>query len=189
MLKVTIPATKLYDEKRNLFINTKEQTLQLEHSLISISKWESKWCVPFFGKTKDDHKTAEQSIDYIRCMTITQNVDDDVYYALQSHPAIVKEITSYIAAPMTATWIREDPNKTGHREIVTSELIYYWMLSYGIPLECEKWHLNRLMMLIRVFNAKNNSNSTNGPKGMSRESAAARRNLNRQRQAAARSRR
>lgn len=187
MLKITIPATKLYDEKRNLFISTKEQTLQLEHSLISVSKWESKWCIPFFGKTKDDKKTQEQSLDYIRCMTITQNVDDDTYYAIQHYPNIVKAITEYIAAPMTATWIREDPNKTGVREIVTSELIYYWMLSYGIPLECEKWHLNRLMMLIRVFNAKNNS-SSNGSKGFSRESAAARRNLNKQRRAAAHSR-
>ena len=124
--------------------------MQLEHSLVSLSKWESKWHKAFLTKTE---KTEEEMRDYIRCMTITQNVDPDVYKYL-SHGNIA-EIRQYIDDPMTATYISDDKNSKGGRETVTSELIYYWMISLNIPDRFEKWHLNRLMTLIKVCNVKN----------------------------------
>ena len=150
MLKITIPAMELWDESREEFVNIKEQTLSLEHSLVSLSKWESKWCKPFVSKQE---KTREETIDYIKCMTLTQNVNDDVYNYLTSEN--IKEINSYIDAPMTATWFSESKNKTINREQITSELIYYWMIALGIPFECQKWHLNRLITLIQGCNVKN----------------------------------
>lgn len=150
MLTITIPSVEMYDEETETFVSSKEQTLQLEHSLVSLSKWESKWCKAFLTK---EEKTLEETKDYIRCMTITQNVDPNVYNALtQSN---VEEINNYIAAPMTATTFFEDGQKGRNNEIVTSELIYYWMISFNIPMECQKWHLNRLLTLIRVCNVKN----------------------------------
>lgn len=150
MLTITIPSQELYDEKTNTFSSTKERTLQLEHSLVSLSKWESKWCKPFLNKTD---KTLPETIDYIRCMTITQNVDPNVYnFLTQSN---IEEINKYISAPMTATTFYEDPQGTGKKETVTSELIYYWMITLNIPMECQKWHLNKLLTLIRVCNVKN----------------------------------
>lgn len=150
MLHITIPATELWDEANEEFKTTKEITLQLEHSLVSLSKWESKWCKPFLS---DDPKSDEEILDYIKCMTITQNVDSDVYNYLS--PRNKKEIDDYIKAPMTATWFRKDNSKGPNREVITSEVIYYYMFAFGIPIECQKWHLNRLMTLIRVCDAKN----------------------------------
>ena len=150
MLCITIPATERWDESRQVFVNTKEQKLQLEHSLISLSKWESKWCKPFLSK-KD--KTFEETIDYIRCMTLTSNVDPNIYYCLTNEN--IREINNYIDAPMTATFFAEERAGGVNREITTSELIYYWMISHNIPFECQKWHLNRLLTLIRVCNVKN----------------------------------
>ena len=149
LLHVTIPAFEKYDESTNTFTYVKEQKLALEHSLVSLSKWESKWKKPFISK---DPKSKEESIDYVRCMTTNKNVNPDVYYNIPDH--IFKEIEEYISDPMTATWIRESP-QGGARQIITSELIYYWMVSYQIPFECQKWHLNRLIMLIRVCDEKN----------------------------------
>ena len=155
MLRITVPAveeSELWDEATETFVKNpgvKEQTLQLEHSLISISKWESKWCKPFISK---DEKTDEETIDYIRCMTINQNVDPSVYDHLTTDN--LKDIRDYINAPMTATTVREIKSNNS-KEIVTSELIYYWMISLQIPVEFDKWHLNRLMTLIKVFNVKN----------------------------------
>ena len=157
LLHVTIPSCEKYDEKTNTFINTKEQELSLEHSLVSISKWESKWKKPFISR---DPKTAEESIDYVRCMTTNRNVDPEVYYNIP--PNVYKQIEEYIDDPMTATWIKET-KRPGGRQIITSELIYYWMVSYRIPFECQKWHLNRLLMLIRVCDEKNKD-----PKKMSK---------------------
>lgn len=150
MLLITIPATELWDEHKQEFIYTKGQTLQLEHSLVSLSKWESKWCKPFLSKHR---KTHEETIDYIKCMTVTQNVKPDVYECLSREN--IRAIDEYINAPMTATTVSDDKNDKHNREIITAELIYYWMFSFGIPKDCEKWHINRLITLIKVFSAKN----------------------------------
>ena len=151
MLRITIPATELWDESKEEFINIKEQTLQLEHSLVSLSKWESKWCKPFLGK---DEKTDEEAIDYIRCMTITQNVDPIIYNFIPND--IREQISKYINAQMTATWFNDErKGGPGSSEQITSELVYYWMISFNIPFECQKWHLNRLLTLIRICNVKN----------------------------------
>ena len=149
MLKITVPGLELYDEEKNEFINYKDQTLQLEHSLVSISKWEAKWHKPFLS---DEDKTLEEIIDYIKCMTITQNVKSDVYDRLTSDN--IQTINDYIQDSMTATTFSDD-KKTGKKEIVTSEIIYYWMVTYNIPMECQKWHLNRLLTLVKVCTIKN----------------------------------
>ena len=164
MLQITIPASEAWDSKKEEFIITeKEQVLQLEHSLVSISKWESKWHKPFLGK---EEKTAEETMDYIKCMTITQNVKPEVYNRLSS--ANIKTINDYITNSMTATVFYND-NQGGNRERVTSEVIYYWMISLNIPMECQKWHLNRLLTLIRVCSIKNAP-----PKKMSKKETASR---------------
>ena len=151
MLQITIPSTELWDERKEEFVYTKEKTLQLEHSLVSLSKWESKWNKAFLSSKE---KTTEEIVDYIRCMTITQNVDPDVYNHLTNN--IIQQIYDYINAPMTATVFSDNGKRSGgSRETVTSELIYYWMISLNIPFECQKWHLNRLLTLIRVCEIKN----------------------------------
>ena len=149
MLSITIPATEYYDEVNDSFVNIKEQVLTLEHSLVSISKWEAKWHVPFLSSTS---MTDEQTIDYIRCMTITKNVDPLVYYGLTYEN--IKTVSEYIADPMTATTINEHSKAPG-RGIVTSEQIYYWMIALNIPYEFERWHLNRLLTLIKICNIEN----------------------------------
>ena len=151
MLQITIPAIELWDEQKEEFITSvKEQTLQLEHSLISISKWESKWHKPFLSK---ETKTREQTLDYIKCMTITKNVEDSVYSRLSN--SNIDDINDYIDDPMTATTFSNISNNSNRKETTTSELIYYWMISYNIPMECQKWHLNRLLTLIRICDVKN----------------------------------
>lgn len=150
MLQITVPGVELYDEKNEEFVYLKEQTLQLEHSLVSLSKWEAKWHKPFISKTD---KTDEEVRDYVKCMTITQNVDPSVYARLTKRN--YDEIETYINAPMTATTFREGRLGKKSGGVVTNEIIYYWMGSLGIWKECEKWHLNRLLTLIRVFNEKN----------------------------------
>lgn len=159
MLQITIPGTELWDENLEQFVYTKDETLQLEHSLISLSKWESKWCKVFLSK---EEKTTEETIDYIKCMTITPRVDPSVYDRLTQDN--IKQIQEYIAAPMTATYFSKEAGGKVNREQVTSELIYYWMIAMQIPFECEKWHLNRLLTLIRVCNIKNQP-----PKKMSKK--------------------
>lgn len=156
MLQIVIPAREageLWDEGKLEFIPIsaqKEQILQLEHSLVSLSKWESKWCKPFFS---NQEKTSEEIIDYIKCMTINPNIKQEAYDRLTQEN--IAQISKYIEAPMTATTFYEDRNKRGSREIVTSELIYYWMIALNIPFECQKWHINRLLTLIKVCNLKN----------------------------------
>lgn len=154
MLRLVVPGREWFDETNELFMRHKDVVLTLEHSLLSISKWEAKWKVPFLETSKEG-KTREQSIDYIRCMTINQNVDPLVYYSIT--PDLTKRINDYIGDPMTATFINRRQRKipTGKKEPITSELIYYWMVSYQIPFECQKWHLNRLLTLIDVFTFKN----------------------------------
>lgn len=156
MLQITIPAREWYDEEKEEFITTKEQTLQLEHSLMSLSKWESKWKKPFLDEAAE--KTYEETLDYIRCMTITQNVDPLSYHAIDRE--MMETISKYIGDDMTATWItqKQGAQRRKASEVVTSELIYYWMVAHQIPFDpCQKWHLNRLIMLIQVCNEKNQS--------------------------------
>lgn len=174
MLQITVPETEYFNEATDEFSQIPACTIQLEHSLISISKWESKWCKPFLGK---DDKTEEEVRDYIRCMTITQHVDPMVYLAIPLSE--IERIKAYIHAPMTATWFRDDKRNGPNRRVITSELIYYWMISNQIPFECEKWHLNRLMTLIRICGEKNQPQ-----KKMSKKQAAAQqRSLNAARRA------
>lgn len=154
MLQLTIPANEVWDEEKQEFVYIKEQTLRLEHSLVSLSKWESKWCKPFYAT---EEKTYEETIDYIKCMTLNQHIDPDVYRYLTNQN--IKDINEYIAAPMTATTF-SDNRRGGPREQITSELIYYWMIELKIPVEFQKWHLNRLLKLIEVCNFKNNPNKS-----------------------------
>lgn len=150
MLQITVHANELFDEKTNEFILIEEQTLKLEHSLVSLSKWESKWCKPFLTKQE---KTHEETIDYIKCMTLTQNVNPLIYECLSNDN--IRKINEYIEAPMTATFFSNSERGKNSREIITSELIYYWMIALNIPFECQKWHLARLLTLIRVCEIKN----------------------------------
>lgn len=150
MISIIIPSSEDWDEVNQQFVSTKEQHLRLEHSLVSISKWESKWHKPFYSnKTKTD----EEIIDYVRCMTLTQNVSPDVYWHLTKEN--MDAIVEYIEDPMTATTFTQKNPHGGNGEGVTSELIYYWMITLGIPFECQKWNINRLLTLIRVCNVKN----------------------------------
>lgn len=151
MLQITIPSVEKWDEVNQEFIYIKGRTICLEHSLVSLSKWESKWCKPFLTT---ENKTVEETIDYIKCMTITQNVPEEVYDNITN--GNIAEVSAYIESPMTATTFSE--NRTGGRnnEVITSEIIYYWMIALNIPFECQKWHLNKLLTLIRVCNIKNN---------------------------------
>lgn len=151
MLTVTIPETELFDDVKGLFFTVKATTIRIEHSLVSVSKWESKWKKPFLDRSKP--KTLEESIDYVRCMTTTQNVDPMAYYALT--PENMSEINKYIDTEQTATWFSNVPGTPPSREIVTSEIIYYQMIAYGVPFECQKWHLSRLLTLLRVCEIKN----------------------------------
>lgn len=149
MLTIKIPDREWFNDVTQEFITVKGTTLQLEHSLVSLSKWEAKWNIPFLSK---DEKTIEQTLDYIRCMTITQNVNPMVYEQLSEEN--IEQINNYINTSKTATTFNNLDHKSS-REIVTSELIYYWMIALNVPMECQKWHLNRLLTLIRVCNAKN----------------------------------
>lgn len=152
MLQINIPIVdEQWNEEKQEFIDAKEQTLCLEHSLVSLSKWESKWCKPFLSS----EKTNEEIMDYIKFMTLNKNVDPSVYNRLTSKN--INQIIEYINAPMTATTFSKSTNEKRSREIVTSELIYYWMIAFNIPFECQKWHINRLITLIRVCEIKNSS--------------------------------
>ncbi len=178
MLTIIVPSQEFFNEETETFFQTNEYTLKLEHSLLSISKWESQYHKPFLSRNKDDVHTPKEMLDYIKCMTLNTNVPSMVYDILTNDNLL--EINDYIKNPMTATTIRKMPNS--NNQIITSELIYYWMTAFNIPFECEKWHFNRLIMLIRVCNAM-----TNPPKN-SRPDMAARRNLNESRLAAAKRR-
>lgn len=151
MLQIIVPGREMIDEKTSEFISTKDTALRLEHSLVSISKWEAKWKKPFLD-TKNK-KSVEESIDYIRCMTLNQNVDPAIYYNLTKEN--FEQINEYIESERTATWFSNNGLKKPNLEIVTSELIYYWMTAHNIPFECQKWHLSRLLTLIQICNVKN----------------------------------
>lgn len=160
MLHIDIPGRECWDDDKQEFVVTKPFSLSLEHSLVSVSKWEAKWQRSFMSKPP---KTIEEVSDYVKCMTLTQNVPAETYACLTKEN--LDAINKYIEAPMTATTFNDFGKKgaTGSRQVITSELIYFWMITYGIPFECQKWHLNRLMTLIRVCAVKNAP-----PKKMSR---------------------
>jgi hypothetical protein len=158
MLHINVPGREFFNEKSQEFITIPGASLALEHSLVSISKWESKWHKPFLDSTE---KTQEEVLDYIKCMTLTQNVNPDTYSILTTEN--MSDINSYINDSMTATTFTESKTASHKKEVVTSELVYYWMIALQIPFECQKWHINRLLTLIRVCNIKNQS-----PKKMSK---------------------
>lgn len=160
MLSIHIDQVELFNEQTNEFFYLKPIVLKLEHSLISISKWEAKWHKPF----ADSQKTDAEMRDYIRCMTLNGDLHP-AYYSMLSKEDITK-IKDYINDEMTATTFRINGQQKGRapsKKTITSELIYYWMITLNIPFECEKWHLNRLLTLIRVCNVENS------PKKMSKK--------------------
>ena len=165
MLQILVPiSTEGWDEEKQEFVEPKYKALQLEHSLVSVSKWESKWHKSFLSRKE---KTNEEIMDYIKCMTLTKNVDDETYNKLSMEN--IRSINEYIENPMTATYFSEDNNGKKSNDVITSELIYYWMIALQIPVEFEKWHLNRLLTLIRVCEVKNQP-----PKKMSRSQVMSR---------------
>ena len=151
MLQIDIPLTaEGWDEEKEEFVEPIYQTLELEHSLASLAKWESKWCKSFI-ESKD--KTEEEVLDYIKLMTLTPNVDPDIFNMLTKEN--VEQINDYINAPMTATTFKESRGGKRNNEFVTAETIYHWMASLQIPFDRENWHLNRLITLLRVSSVKN----------------------------------
>ena len=146
MLEITVAPREYYDEVNNQFITVPEQKLVLEHSLISLSKWESKWHKVFLS---EEARTREQQLDYIRCMTVNKTVNPMAYYGLTNKQ--LAEIEAYIEDPMTATWFA-DEKRLGKKKVITNEVIYSWMVDLAIPVEFERWHLNRLITLVRVLN-------------------------------------
>jgi hypothetical protein len=163
MLKIIVPGEEHFDEKSQVFVTVGDTTLELEHSLVSLSKWESFYEKPFLGK----EKTTEETLAYIKFMTLSQDVPEEVYTKLSR--SNLEDIQKYLDAKMTATWFSDKTNAPQSRDVITAELIYYWMTIFQIPFECENWHLNRLFTLIRVCNIKQSK-----PKKMSRSEIAAR---------------
>ena len=153
MLKIVVPAWEDWDPVSNKFLTGRETILMLEHSLVSISKWEAKYHKPYLS---EEPKTNEEMLDYIKFMTVTnpnKAISDDTYRHLSTQN--IEAIRDYISDPMTATTINNRNQKRGRKEVITSELIYYWMTALNIPFECQRWHLNRLMTLIQVAGIKN----------------------------------
>lgn len=174
MLIINVPGSEFYDDTSEEFVTVGEAQLELEHSLVSLSKWESIWEKPFLGK---GDKTTEEVLAYIQCMCLTPNIPPEVFARLSKDN--LETINTYINAKMTATWFREATSSAPSREIITAELIYYWMVTLTIPFECETWHLERLFTLIKVCSLKNSPK-----KGTARHGEAQRRTqLNEERKA------
>lgn len=173
MLILEIRGDESFDEATKKFISPVETTLRLEHSLVSLSKWESFWKKPFIDTTE---KTTEEVLWYIKAMCLDEDFPEGIFHRLSQDN--INTINDYISDSMTATWFAEDKSP-GSREIITAEIIYYWMVTFNIPFTCENWHLQRLLTLIRVCSKKNEP-----PKKMSPHELAARnRALNAQRRA------
>ena len=159
MLEITIPEFEVYDPRENLFSTFGPKTILLEHSLLSLSKWESLFKKPFL----DDNLslTTEELIGYVKAMTVTKNVPDILYMGLNDE--IIEKVNDYINDPMSATKFYDFGERSvPRRGKTTSETIYWQMILYGIPFECQKWHLNRLLTLIRVCSLKAGSKKTIG---------------------------
>ena len=152
MIRILLPEKELYDEVNNKFVYLPSRDLILEHSLVSISKWESKWHKSFLNT---DDKSFDEVMDYIKCMCVEELEDENDLYRLSEEN--VSDINAYIQDSMTATTFSDfsDNKNTKSREIITSEIIYYWMIANNIPFECQYWHLNKLLTLIKVCSIKN----------------------------------
>lgn len=174
MLTIVVSAVESFDDSKQQFVSEGGTTLELEHSLVSLSKWESQHEKPFLGK---EEKTAEEVVSYVKAMTLTPNVPAEIFQQLdQEH---FEAINAYIESKQSATWFSEAPGAPKSSEVITAELIYYWLTVFNIPFEVENWNLNRLFNLIRICNIKSAK-----PKKMSRnEQAARQRELNAQRKA------
>lgn len=177
MLELTIPKQSLFNNDTQEFVEIKETKLKLEHSLLSLKKWESRWHKPFLV---DAEKTLPEIIDYIYCMSLDRNVDQEIYKYLTNEN--ISRVVEYIKNPMTATTFSGNTLVGAQRyskETITAEIIYYWMVALRIPVEFEKWHLNQLLTLIKVVNIKNGGDKKMSPK----EAAAQRKALNAKRRA------
>jgi hypothetical protein len=172
MLTLTVSGGELFDEATQTFLSTEDVTLHLEHSLLSLSKWESKFLKPFLSNSS---KTTEEILWYIRCMIIDNNYNENCLLHLSQ--SNLEEINAYINSPQSATTFGSMPESRGRGEVITAELIYYWMVAFTIPITCETWHINRLFSLIRICNIKNSKPQ----KGNRNEIAARNRALNEQR--------
>ena len=150
MLVIKVPGIELFDEVLQVFVNAEEFVLELEHSLVSLSKWESKFEKPFLGS---EEKTDEEVFAYIEAMILTEEYPSDVLTRLTKEN--IQQINEYIESKMTATWFNDKQKPKKSNEVITAELIYYWMISFNIPIEFQHWHLNRLFTLIKIFSVKN----------------------------------
>lgn len=175
MLKLIIEGDEVFNEETAEFSTVDDAVVYLEHSLISLSKWEAKYQEPFLSSTD---KTHEQIMDYIQFMIFSPGESSEIVSGLSKKN--IEEIQAYIDSPQSATTFGEMPDRKSRGEVITSELIYYWLVAYNIPFECQSWHLNRLLALIRICNIKNGKQ-----KKMSRNEIAQRnRDLNAKRKAA-----
>ena len=166
MISFVVSPEELWDEKNEVFICKEPVTIRLEHSLRAVSKWEARHCKPFIGKKE---WTADEMLDYVRCMCLDDRIDPAVFLSLSAKQ--MEAVRTYIDLPMTATWFSDKEQRGSGRggSAITSELIYFWMSSYGIDWQAQDWHLNRLITLIRICSEKNKP-----PKKMSKGAAAAR---------------
>lgn len=179
MLTIIVPMEESFDDSKQEFVVTQGFSLDLEHSLVSLSKWESKHEKPFLG---NEEKSAEETLSYVECMILTPNVPPEVYAKVSGDN--LKAINEYITSKQTATWFSEIKKESSSKEVITAEVIYHWMIALDVPLECQDWHLNRLLTLIKVINVKNAPKQKLGR----REAAQRQRDLNAERKAALKTR-
>jgi hypothetical protein len=167
MLTIVVELQEAYNNDTEEFVSSKVYPLNLEHSLVSLAKWESKWEKPFLSDTS---KTPEETLWYVKAMTLTPDVPDEIYDMLSNEN--LEAVNAHINAKMTATWFVKKPTRASSREVITAELVYFWMTTLSIPFECQHWHLNRLLTLVQVCNEKNKKPTTvSGKEAAQRRSA------------------